>query len=112
LAQTGSQNQCAVDLSEQRGCQVGVYSPSTGTCDLSLALDHRHDGPEACIQPATTIAAADAIASSGGLIATPSSTAFLAAGDKISLQGLQTTGASVDVPAAVLSVLLQRKGTR
>ena len=58
----------------------------------------------------TAIAVGEGIATSrGGFISYPTTTIFLAAGDRISLKALQTTGAAVDVPAAVLWILLQRK---
>jgi hypothetical protein len=57
----------------------------------------------------TIIAAGDGIAAGGGFVSAANTTVSLAAGDTISLDGLQNSGAPVDVSSAQLSVLLQRK---
>jgi hypothetical protein len=58
---------------------------------------------------ATIIAAGDGIAAGGGFVSAANTTVSLAAGDTISLDGLQNSGAQVDVSSAQLSALLQRK---
>jgi len=57
----------------------------------------------------TVVAVGEGISAGGGVISAPSTTVSLGAGETITVVGLQTSGAPVEVPSAFLSILLQRR---